>query len=191
MNQALGFVIAIVLVGIAAGALLRTGTSNRFNAAAASGTCKRVFKTEYERTREIFSDTVEYRSGLPPEIAIETIDAWFSAVSSRGGSRTDIRLVEQTPNCLRYSLNTRMSSFLETAVAASPQGSGSIVTLDVVRWLENDGLAVAKENLVWFREDIELALRAAAPHLQVLVCHDDSLTIPRRHDPEKGDRRYE
>lgn len=171
VNQSAWFV--IVIATIAVGALLCVVIARRIIEGTKSVNCLSIFASEHERAKQMLSDTVEYRSVLTPEAALEAIDAELSAVSRTGEFHGDVRLVERTPNCLRYSMSNRLVTFLETAVAASPRGAGSTVTLDVVRWLENGGMSVARENLEWMRKDIELALRSADPTLEVLICHDD------------------
>ncbi|MBT8162577.1 MULTISPECIES: hypothetical protein [Arthrobacter] len=171
MNQAVWFV--IVAATLAVIALLCVVIARRTILGVKSVNCKSVFASEHERAKQMFSDTVEYRSGLAPEMALKAIDAELSAVAGSDALHGDVRLVERTPNCLRYSMSNRLVTFLEAAVAASPRGAGSTVTLDVVRWLEHGGTPVARENLEWMRKDIELALRSADPALEVVICHED------------------
>lgn len=117
----------------------------------------------------MLSETVEYRSSLSPAKALEAVEATFATYPAPGARPREVRLTEKTPSCLRYASSNRLTTFLETVVAAAPCGAGSATTLDVVRWLENGEMPTAPEDVRAMREDIEAALRLADPGLQVLV----------------------
>jgi hypothetical protein len=123
--------------------------------------------------RQMLSETLEYRTSLSPQAALQAVEVRFSATPGPGLTKRDIRLTERTPTCLRYAVNNRAATFLETVVATSPWGAGSAVTVDVVRWLDHNDIPAAGANLKWMRDDIEEVLRSADPRVQVLVRSND------------------
>lgn len=152
--------IAVVVAIIALGAGLR---------AAQRGTTKDA----PSELRHMLSETLEYRTSLSPQAALRAVELRFSPTPGPGLITRDIRLTERTPTCLRYAVNHRAATFLETVVASAPWGAGSAVTVDVVRWLDHNDIPAAGANLKWMRDDIEEVLRSADPRVQVLVRSND------------------
>lgn len=155
-----GLTIAVVIATIALGAGMR---ATRRNAP----------KGAPSELRQMLCETLEYRTSLSPQAALRAVEMRFSATPGPGLATRDIRLTERTPTCLRYAVNNRAATFLETVVASSPWRAGSAVTFEVVRWLDNDDVPAAGANLKWMREDIEEVLRSADPRVQVLIRSND------------------
>lgn len=162
--------VVVIAALLAAGALavLRL-SAPRGSHAVRTIACRAVSGDEGAETVRTLAKTVEYRSALAPEAALEAVMRRFGDRRSLIVVAPAVHLTERSADCLHYAVSTKSTMFLEAAVSSVPLGSGSTMTLEILRCLESVRVPTAKKNLAWLRKEIEAALRASGAEPEIWI----------------------